>query len=176
MKFTSTPLEGACVIELQQLTDERGFFARQWCQHEFEAKGLTARIAQVNVSYNHTAGTLRGMHYQVAPHQESKLVRCTAGAIYDVIVDLRKDSETYLQWFGVELTSENHKMLFVPEDFGHGFQTLANNTEVTYQVSEFYTPGAEQGLRHDDPAINIEWPRPVSVISEKDAGWDDFQS
>lgn len=176
MKFTPTPLEGACVIELQQLTDERGFFARQWCQHEFEAQGLTACIAQANVSYNHTAGTLRGMHYQVAPHQESKLVRCTAGAIYDVIVDLRKDSETYLQWFGVELTSENRKMLFVPEDFGHGFQTLADHTEVTYQVSEFYTPGAEQGLRYNDPAINIEWPRPVSVISEKDAGWDNFQS
>jgi dTDP-4-dehydrorhamnose 3,5-epimerase len=175
VKFTPTPLAGACIIELQQLPDERGFFARQWCQHEFEAQGLTARIAQANVSYNHTAGTLRGMHYQIAPHQESKLVRCTAGAIFDVIVDLRKDSETYLQWFGAELTAENRKMLFVPEDFAHGFQTLADHTEVTYQVSQFYTPGAEQGMRYNDPTVNIEWPREVTIISGKDAEWDDFR-
>jgi len=173
--FEETPLKGAFVIRLKQLEDERGFFARSYCQKEFEDHGLTARILQANVSYNKKRGTLRGMHYQISPYEETKLVRCTRGAIYDVIIDLRKDSPTYKQWFGIELNSENHTMLFVPESFGHGFQTLADHTEVTYMVSQFYTPGSERGIRWNDPAFGIQWPANVQVISSKDANWDDYQ-
>lgn len=171
MIFTETRLPGAYVIEPQLLQDERGFFARSWCQREFEAHGLTSKVVQANLSYNRRKGTLRGMHYQLAPHEEAKLVRCTRGAILDVIVDVRPASSTAGQWIGVELTAENHRMLYVPEGFAHGFQTLADDTEVTYQVTEFYTPGAERGIRYDDPALAIEWPLEVTMISEKDRNW-----
>ena len=174
MKFTETKLKGAFVIEIEKLIDDRGFFARSWCRKEFEAHGLTDRVVQANVSFNHKKGTLRGMHYQIAPYQECKLVRCTRGAIYDVIIDLRPDSTTYKQWIGVELTADNYTMFFVPEDFGHGFQTLTDDTEVTYQVSQFYTPGSEKGIRFDDSAFNIQWPLEVTTTSDKDRSWPDF--
>jgi dTDP-4-dehydrorhamnose 3,5-epimerase len=174
MKFTETKLKGAFVVEIEKLIDERGFFARSWCRKEFEAHGLTARVVQANVSSNRKKGTLRGMHYQIAPYQECKLIRCTRGAIYDVIIDLRPDSPTYKQWTGVELTADNYNMFFVPEGFGHGFQTLTDETEITYQVSQFYTPGSEKGIRFDDPAFNIEWPLEVNTISDKDRTWPGF--
>ena len=174
MKFYKAELDGACVIELDKLEDDRGFFARTWCQKELEEHGLTARIAQANVSFNTKAGTLRGMHYQVAPYEETKLIRCTRGALYDVIVDLRSDSPTCKQWMGVELTAKNYKMLYVPAHFAHGFVTLEDDTEVIYFVSEFYTPGAERGLRWNDPELGITWPCHAEVISEKDANWPDI--
>ncbi len=176
MNIEQTKLAGAYLIDIKQMVDERGFFARGWCQNEFEAHGMVAKIVQANMSFNHRQGTLRGMHYQVAPYRETKLVRCTRGAIYDVIVDLRTDSPTYLQWIGAELTADNRRMLFVPEGFAHGFQTLNDASEVFYQVSEFYTPGAERGARYNDPAFDIAWPLDVTVISEKDANWADFRS
>jgi dTDP-4-dehydrorhamnose 3,5-epimerase len=172
--FTETKLPGAYLIELEKFEDHRGFFARGWCQKEFEAHGLVPRIVQVNISYNKHRGTTRGLHYQVAPYAETKLMRCTRGAIYDVIVDLRPDSLTYMQWLGVELTAENHKMLYVPEGFAHGFQTLADDTEATYQVSQFYTPEAERGARYNDPAFGIKWPLEVQIISDKDKSWADY--
>ena len=175
MIFHETKLKGAFVIELDRQEDERGFFARAWCRKEFEAHDLNRNLVQANVSYNHKRGTLRGMHYQVAPYEETKLVRCFRGAIYDVIVDLRPDSPTYLQWFGVELTAENRRMLYVPEGFAHGFQTLEDDTEVFYQVSQFYTPAAERGARWDDPTFAIEWPAAKRrVISVKDQNWPLF--
>ena len=151
--------------------DERGGFARIFCQREFEAHGLNPEVAQCNLSYNHNAGTLRGMHYQLAPAAETKLVRCTRGRILDVIVDMRPDSPTYLQHISAELSEENRMALYVPGLFAHGYQALTDGAEVTYQVGEFYTPGAERGLRYDDPRLGINWPLPVSVISEKDAAW-----
>ena len=174
MRFRETRLQGAFVIELETLEDCRGYFARVWCQKEFEDQGLVSRVVQANTSFNIRAGTLRGMHYQIAPYQMPKLVRCTRGALYNVIVDLRPESSTYKDWTAVELTAENGRMLYVPADFANGFITLEDNTEVNYLVSEAFTPGAESGLRWDDPAFGIEWPRPVEVISEKDAGWPDF--
>jgi dTDP-4-dehydrorhamnose 3,5-epimerase len=174
--FEQTKLKGAYVIQLQKIEDHRGFFARAWCEKEFAEHGLTPVVHQANVSFNIKKGTLRGMHYQVEPYGEAKTVRCTRGKIYDVIIDLRKDSPTYRQWFGVELTADNYKMLYVPENFGHGFLTLADNSEVTYQVSEFYTPGAERGIRWNDPGIGIQWPGTISVISEKDANWPDYKN
>jgi dTDP-4-dehydrorhamnose 3,5-epimerase len=174
VKFHDTGLEGAFIIDLDRLQDSRGFFARTWCQKEFQDQGLISTIAQANTSFNNRAGTLRGMHYQAEPYQETKLVRCTSGALYDVIIDLRPQSATYRRWFGAELTAENGKMLYVPADFAHGFITLKDNTEVHYLVSELYTPGAERGVRWDDPAFAIEWPQAVEVISEKDAAWPDF--
>ncbi|HEB87794.1 MAG TPA: dTDP-4-dehydrorhamnose 3,5-epimerase [Gammaproteobacteria bacterium] len=175
MKFSKTKLDGAYVIELEKLEDNRGFFARTWCQKELEANNLAAQVAQANVSYNAKAGTLRGMHYQVSPYEETKLIRCTRGALYDVIVDLRPDSPTYKQWIGIELTADNYKMLYVPANFAHGFITLEDSTEATYFVSEFYTPGAEQGLRWNDTEFGIDWPRPAEIISDKDADWPDFK-
>jgi dTDP-4-dehydrorhamnose 3,5-epimerase len=174
MLFHETELNGAFVIELEKRADERGFFARSWCQREFEQHGLVAHVVQANISLNIHKGTLRGMHYQAAPYEETKLVRCTRGAIYDVIVDLRSKSPTYRKWIGVELTAENYKMLFVPEGFAHGFQTLVDDTEVIYQVTQFYTPGAERGARWSDPAFGIKWPLPVEVISKKDSEWAEF--
>jgi len=176
MIFTETKLKGAFIIDIKPFEDERGFFSRAYCANEFAEHGLTTRVAQANISFNHSKGTLRGMHYQIPPHGEVKIVRCTRGALYDAIVDMRPDSETYLQWIGVELTEQNHRMLYVPENFAHGFITLADNTEATYQVSEFYTPGAERGLRWNDPAIGIEWPLEPVVISEKDQSWDDYSA
>jgi dTDP-4-dehydrorhamnose 3,5-epimerase len=176
MKFTETKLKGAYVIELEKREDDRGFFARVFCQNEFKDHGLEPNMVQANMSTNPKKGTLRGMHRQVDPHQEVKVVRCTKGAIYDVIVDLRKDSPTYKQWFGIELTDENYKMLYVPKDFAHGYLSLKDNSEVMYLVSEFYTPGAESGLRYNDPAFDIKWPIPIEVISEKDAKWEDYKA
>ena len=172
MRFEETPLAGAFVIELEPHADDRGFFARAYCAREFEEHGLEPRVVQANLSYNRSKGTLRGMHYQAPPAGEAKLVRCIRGAIHDVIVDLRPDSPTYLQHVGVDLTAENRRALFVPALFAHGFQTLEDEVEVFYQVSEFYTPGAERGLRHDDPALGISWPLEVSEISDKDRSWD----
>jgi dTDP-4-dehydrorhamnose 3,5-epimerase len=174
MIFTETKLPGAYLIDVEKREDHRGFFARAWCQREFEEHHLVPRVVQANISFNKQKGTLRGMHYQLAPYAETKLVRCVRGALYDVIIDLRPDSSTYMQWLGVELTAEDYKMLFVPEGFAHGFQTLVDNTEATYQVSQFYTPGAEGGVRYDDPAFGIEWPIDVQVISDKDRSWPNY--
>lgn len=171
MEFTPTQLPGAYLVEVKKLSDERGFFARSFCAREFEAHQLKPAIAQGNICFNPTQGTTRGMHYQVAPATETKLIRCTRGAIYDVIVDLRQDSPTYLQHIGVELSAENHRSLYVPEMFAHGYQTLTPDAEIMYLVSEFYSPGHENGLRYDDPALAIEWPLPVSLMSEKDRSW-----
>jgi len=172
--FTEIELKGAYVIEIEKLKDHRGFFARSWCQKEFDEHNLVSRVRQANVSSNLKKGTLRGMHYQLSPYEETKLVRCTRGAIYDVIIDLRPASPTYTQWIGVELTAENYKMLYVPENFAHGFQTLEDHTEVTYQVSQFYAPGSERGIRWDDPAFSLKWPMEVQVISDKDKSWPDY--
>ena len=174
MEFTETKLKGAFTIEIKQLTDDRGFFGRSWCKREMEEHGLNGNVVQANTSFSKTRGTLRGMHYQKHPYEETKLVRCTKGALYDVIIDLRKESPTFLQWFGVELTADNYKMLYVPEGFAHGFITLEDNTEVTYLVTQFYTPGAEAGIRFDDKMFNIQWPLNVTVISEKDKSHPDF--
>jgi dTDP-4-dehydrorhamnose 3,5-epimerase len=174
MIFTETKLKGAFILEVKKIEDERGFFGRSWCKKELEDHGLKANVVQANVSYNKVKGTLRGMHFQKPPYQETKLVRCTRGAIYDVIIDLRPDSPTYKQYIGVELTEDNYRMLFVPEDFAHGFITLQDTTEVTYQVTQNYTPGAEGGIRWNDPAFNIEWPMEPVVVSGKDQVHPDF--
>ena len=168
MIFTETALKGAFIIEPELHLDERGFFASTWNQREFADRGLEARVVQSNVSLNLRRGTLRGMHFQISPHQEAKLVRCTSGSIFDVIIDLREESPGLHQWVGVELSVTNRLMLFVPEGFAHGFQTLEDNTEVAYQISEYYHPESARGLRWDDPVIGITWPLPISVISERD--------
>ena len=174
MIFTQTKLRGAFVIEIEKQEDKRGFFARAWCQREFGAHGLVARMVQANIARNNVRGTLRGIHYQIAPFAESKLVRCTRGAICDVIIDLRSDSPTFKQWIGTELTADNHRMLYVPEGFAHGYQTLKHDTEVFYQVSQFYSPEHERGVRYDDRAFRIEWPIDVQVVSDKDKSWPDY--
>ncbi len=174
MIFTETPLAGAYTIALEPREDERGFFARAFCQNELAAHGLETGIAQANMSYNFKRGTLRGMHYQLPPHAEVKMVRCIAGAIYDVIVDLRPGSPTRLKWHGVELSAANRTMLYVPTGFGHGYQSLTDDSEVLYLVTEFYAPGAERGLRWDDPAIGIRWPIPNPILSPKDAIHPDY--
>jgi dTDP-4-dehydrorhamnose 3,5-epimerase len=143
-----------------------------WCSKEFEAQGLSLDVAQINISHNAGAGTLRGLHYQCDPHAEAKLVACTRGRVFDVAVDVRPDSPTYLQWFGTELDSEKWQMLYIPKGFAHGYQTLENDTNLLYLVSEFYAPGSEAGLRYDDPAIGIDWPLPAKSLSDKDKGWD----
>lgn len=171
MRFQEATLDGAFIIDLERREDDRGFFARTFCMEEFGKHGLQSTMVQANVSYNKRRGTLRGMHYQAAPHEEAKLVRCTRGAIYDVIVDVRDGSATRMKWLGVELSTENGKMLYVPEGFAHGFITLTDDTEVNYQVSASYAPGFERGLRYDDPMIQIEWPVDVEVISDKDSTW-----
>ncbi len=174
MNFLETHLPGVFIVELDKIGDERGFFARAWCRREFQAHGLDGSIAQLNLSHNARRGTVRGMHYQVQPHAEAKVVRCIRGAIYDVVVDLRTDSVTYRKWLAVELSAGNRRMLHVPEGCGHGFQTLEDGTELLYQVTEFFAPGAERGVRYDDPAFQIDWPLPVTAISDKDASWPDF--
>jgi len=171
MKFESAPLRGAWVVTPDPKTDDRGYFARTFCRKAFEAQGIDADVAQCNTSFNRLAGTLRGMHYQTDPAAETKLVRCVRGALYDVIVDLRPESPTYLRHFGVELSAENMRMLFVPRHFAHGFLTLKPETEAFYMVGEFYAPEHERGLRFDDPALGIRWPLPVDVISDKDRSW-----
>jgi dTDP-4-dehydrorhamnose 3,5-epimerase len=171
MIFTATALKDAFIIDLEEKPDHRGFFARSFCAQEFEAHGLKPTVAQCNLSFNYKKGTIRGMHYQVLPAAETKLIRCTKGAIYDVIIDMRPESPSFLSHIGVELTPENHRALYVPEMFAHGYQALTDETEVVYQVGEFYTPGYERGLRYDDPFFNIDWPLDVTEISEKDLSW-----
>lgn len=176
MRFIPTHLAGAWLIEPDLILDERGFFARSWCQNEFAGKGLNANLVQCNISFNKKKGTLRGMHYQKKPHEEAKLVRCTQGGIYDVIVDLRNDSNTFFQWFGVELTAENRKALYIPEGFAHGFITLKDDSEVLYQMSEFFHADCAAGVRWNDPVFSIQWPIDVQVISERDRNYPDFTS
>ena len=174
MKFNQTHLAGAYTIELEKREDERGFFARFFCVNEFDKEGLDRNIVQINNSLSKDKGTLRGMHYQLAPKAETKIVRCIKGSLYDVIVDLRPSSPTFLKWFGAELSAENRTMMFVPKGFGHGFLTLEENTEAFYLVTEFYSPEHERGLRWNDPKINIEWPIEPIIISDKDKIHRDF--
>ncbi len=174
MIFTETELKGAFIIEQERLEDERGFFARTWCQKEFEAHGLDPRLRQCNISFNKKKATLRGLHYQAEPYQEAKLVRCTMGRIYDVIIDLRRASPTFMQHVAVVLTSQNRKMLYVPGGLAHGFQTLEDDTEVFYQMSEFYSPAHARGVRWNDPAFGIQWPAGERNISMQDQNYPDF--
>ena len=175
MIFTETPLKGAFLINIEPHRDDRGFFARTFCRQEFEKHGLNSNVMQCNISWNAKAGTLRGMHFQAAPHSEAKLVRCSRGEIHDVIVDLRPESATYRQHFAVKLSGENRQALFIPEDFAHGFQTLMDDTEIEYQMSEFYVPGFGRGFRYDDPLFSIEWPLPDKIVSEQDLAWPPFK-
>jgi len=172
--FEETELKGAFLVRLEKREDERGFFARSWCQSECEAHGLNPRVVQCNVSFNAHKGTLRGLHYQSVPHQEAKLVRCTAGAIYDVIVDLRPGSPDFRKHVVLTLSAANHDMLYVPEGLAHGFMTLEDNTEVFYQMSEFYSPESSKGVRWNDPAFGILWPSTPSVISDRDQSYADY--
>jgi len=174
MKFKDTPIPGAYVIEPERIGDARGFFARTYCQKEFSERGLSPDFVQCNISFNRGKGTLRGMHYQAEPHSEIKIVRCTMGSIYDVIVDLRPESAAFKSWFAVELTAENRIMLYVPAGIAHGFQTLEDNTEVFYQMSGFYAPDYARGVRWDDPAFGIEWPEENRTISDKDLQFESF--
>jgi len=173
--FTETELPGAFLIDLERREDERGFFARTWCANELAEHGLNPRAVQANTSWNPRQGTLRGMHFQRSPHAEVKIVRCTQGAIHDVIIDLREDSAAYKQWIGVDLSAENRRAFYIPEGFAHGFQTLVPDCEIHYLVTEFYTPTAEGGVRWDDPAFGIQWPDAGNAfVSPKDAAWPDF--
>ena len=174
MKFLKSDLPGVVEIRLEPQADERGLFARAWCQQEFERQGLNSRLVQCNISYNERQGTLRGMHYQDEPFGEAKVVRCTAGAIYDVAIDLRAQSPTYRRWLGVVLSAKERNMLYVPEGFAHGFLTLEDHTEIFYQMSEFYHPEVALGVRWDDPAFQIRWPGKIEVISERDSAYPDF--
>ena len=174
MRFTETPLPRVYLIDVEYAEDERGWFARGWCRKEFEAHGLNAAFVQCNLSFTRRRHTIRGLHYQVAPNSEAKLVRCTRGAMYDVVVDLRPGSPTYKQWFGVELSDSNRRMLYVSEGCAHGFQTLVDDTEVFYPVTGFYAPESERGVRWDDPAFGIVWPAaPHRIVSAKDRRWPD---
>ena len=174
MIFTETPLAGAFVIDLEPHADERGFFARTYCRREFEDHGVNPNVVQCNTSFNHKRGTLRGLHYQKSPSREAKLVRCVRGSIYDVIVDLREESPTYSRHFGINLTADNYRALYIPESFAHGFQTLEDESEIEYQMSEYYAPGSAAGYRYDDPKLAINWPLQVSVISAPDLSWPAF--
>ena len=174
MIFTKTALSGATIVEMERREDTRGYFGRTYCELEFAAHGLPTRMVQTNMSLTRRAGSLRGMHYQLAPHAEDKLVRCVQGAIWDAIVDIRPESPTYCQWIGVELSEANGRMLLVPQGFVHGFVTLTDDAAVTYQVSTFYAPQSERGARYDDPAFAIDWPVPVLDMSDKDRSWPAF--
>ena len=176
MIFTPTRLAGAYIIDLEARHDERGFFARVWCAREYAEHGLETRFVQASVSVTERRGMLRGMHYQVAPHEEVKVVRCTRGAIYDVIVDVRPDSPTYLWHVGVELTAANHRQVYIPKGFAHGFQTLEDGCEVTYQMSEFYAPDAQRGMRWNDPSLDITWPVANPIVNDRDRGYPDLTS
>lgn len=176
MIFTETKLSGAYVIELEPLADSRGFFARTFCRKEFEAHGIDTHVEQCDISFNKRRGTLRGMHYQVAPFAEPKLVRCTAGSIYDVIIDLRSSSPTFKQHFAVELSAEDRKMLFIPVGFAHGFQTLCDNVEVFYQMGQAFSAEHARGVRWNDPAFGIQWPEDERIIIERDRNYPDFVS
>ena len=174
--FVETFLKGAFVVDLEKREDDRGFFARAFCQREFAEHGLEVQVAQCNISFNERKGTLRGMHYQVSPFEEAKLVRCTRGSIYDVIIDLRRDSRTFGRTFGVELTARNRRMLYIPREFAHGFQTLEHDTEVFYQMSQYYSAEHSRGVRWNDPAFGIEWPPDERIISERDQQYSDFRA
>jgi dTDP-4-dehydrorhamnose 3,5-epimerase len=174
MIYRELTLPGVFEVTMEPNLDQRGFFARSWCAREFAEHGLNPRLVQCNVSFNERRGTLRGMHYQASPFGEAKLVRCTAGAIYDVVVDLRPQSATFKRWCGLELTAANRDMIYIPEGVAHGFLTLADKTEIFYQMSEFYHPDLSRGVRWNDPAFGIEWPEPVAVISERDRAYPDF--
>lgn len=175
MRFRETRLPGVFEIYIEPHQDERGFFARSWCQKEFETNGLNPRLTQCNICCNTRKGTLRGMHYQMPPFAEAKLVRCTRGAIYDVALDLRPESPTYKDWIGLILSGTNRQMLYIPEGCGHGFLTLEDDTEVFYQMSEFYNPGSARGVRWNDRAFGIIWPEKIEVISERDNAYPDFE-
>jgi dTDP-4-dehydrorhamnose 3,5-epimerase len=175
VRFVPSPLAGAFVIDLDLLEDERGYFARTFDAQEFAHHGLDPAVVQCNTSFNAKAGTIRGMHYQADPDGEPKLVRCTRGAIYDVLVDLRPESETYCRWFGAELTADNARMLYVPVGLAHGFQTLTDSSEVHYQMSHHYVPDQARGVRFDDPAFGIKWPRPDPIVSDRDRQFPDFR-
>ncbi len=168
MKFIPLPLAGACLIEPEPYSDERGWFARTYCKREFAAIGHTAEWVQLNHSFTKDKGTIRGMHFQLPPYSEIKMVRCIAGAVWDVVVDIRKDSPSFLQWYATELNPGNRHMLYIPAGFAHGFQTLKPDTELIYHHSEYYQPGVESGLRFDDPALSLSWPLPVTVVSDRD--------
>ncbi|MHC5056318.1 MAG: dTDP-4-dehydrorhamnose 3,5-epimerase [Planctomycetota bacterium] len=174
MLFRKTELDGAYIIEIEKHVDQRGFFSRLWCKEEFETHGLNPRVVQTNIGYSIKKGTLRGLHYQLPPFGEVKVVRCTMGAIYDVIVDLRPESLTYKRWFSVELNSNNRKMIYVPEGFAQGYITLEDHTEICYTTSQFYSPEHARGVRHDDSGFSIQWPIKVSVISDADKNWPDY--
>lgn len=176
MKFTPAGLAGAYIIDIEPAADIRGFFARSWCRREFEQHGLNPDLAQCSISFNKKAGTLRGMHFNAKPHEETKVVRCTFGMIYDVILDLRPKSSTFRKWIAVELSAENRRMLYIPPGVAHGFQTLVDDTEIFYQISEFYHPESARGVRWDDLAFGIAWPPADRVISEKDRRYPDFES
>lgn len=171
MIFTELELKGVFTIELEKMEDDRGFFARIWDKKEFEKYNLNSKLVQCSISFNKKKGTLRGLHYQTSPFEEAKLVRCTSGSIFDVIVDLRQKSKTFRQWIGVELSDKNYKMLYIPEGFAHGFQTLENDTEVFYQMTQSYMPEYAQGLRWNDPVLAISWPLKNPIISKRDSGW-----
>lgn len=175
MKFVSLELSGLWLIEPEFVCDERGAFARAWCSREFESRGLNPRLAQCNVSINHRRGTVRGMHFQREPHSEAKLVRVTRGAIFDVAVDLRTSSPTCGRWTGIELSAQNHRAFYIPEGFAHGFQTLTDDVEISYQMSHEFVAGSSAGVRWNDPAIRVEWPLPISVIAAKDEAWPDWE-
>jgi len=172
--LTPTPLEDAYLIDIKRIEDNRGFFARIGCRDEFETHGLNGKYSQINVGFSKKKGTLRGMHYQVKPHAEVKVVRCTQGAVYDVIVDLRPESLTYRQWFGAVLSAENHRMLYIPEGCAHGYITLTDDAEICYTASTPFVPESARGVRYNEPAFGITWPEPITTISEKDASWPDF--
>ena len=174
MKFSPTKLSGVWIVDLEPVEDERGFFARSWCQEEFKRRGLNPRLVQCNISFSRKKGTLRGMHYQIAPHPEAKLVCCTRGALFDVAVDLRPDSPTHKQWVGVELSAENRRAFYVPEGCAHGLQTLMDDTEVFYQMSEAYHPESARGVRWNDPAFNIAWPEDKRSLSARDLAFPDY--
>jgi dTDP-4-dehydrorhamnose 3,5-epimerase len=175
MIFAAMPLAGAFLIDVEPREDERGFFARTWCRQELAAQGLDTEIAQESVSYNRLRGTVRGLHLQRPPHEETKIVRCTRGAIFDVIVDLRPNSSSYLRWQGFELTAQNRRAIYIPKGLAHGFQTLAEHCEIAYQISAFYASEAAAGYRYDDAAFDISWPLPVTMISERDLTWPKFE-
>jgi dTDP-4-dehydrorhamnose 3,5-epimerase len=175
MTFHETKLPGVFEVHLEPITDERGFFARSWCQKEFETHGLNPKLVQCSVSFNARKGTLRGIHYQAAPHAETKIVRCTRGAIHDVVVDLRPQSPTFKDWIAVTLTAGNRRMVYVPEGCGHGFLTLEDEAEVFYQMSEFYSPESARGVRWDDPAFQIVWPGKAELISNRDRDYPNFE-
>lgn len=176
MKFIPLELQGAFIIECELIEDHRGFFTRSFCEHEFAEQGLENRFVQCNTSWNKEKGTLRGMHYQQPPHEETKLIRCTRGGIYDVIIDLRPGSPTQGKWVGVELPANDYRMIYVPKGFAHGYQTLEPDTETFYMVSSFYAPGSEGGIRWNDPAFNISWPLPDPILSDKDRRHPDYKS